>query len=622
MNWRHLISRFHGVSQSDAVIVAKIIDYYPLPTSQSSKTEVIYSVLLKLHLHLQQGNTCLPLDGIAGQTLFSSQVQDSDLIETEDHTFAPGIQLPNVEQLQELLSLWLQTSAETPPYVLIKDTLCLRRYYQYEQEILARVQIMKKPMEVAISDQHKAQFDAIFANNNQQINWQAVAVANALTQQFMVLNGGPGTGKTYTVARLLAMYRCIHPKRSIQLAAPTGKAAQRLSESLSEAIEQLQEIPLITEQVSSIPVIATTVHKLLGARADKTSTRKNQNNLLRCDLLVVDEFSMVDSALFAKLLRACKPSTQLILVGDTAQLPSVEPGNLLADLTQNTNNDKSEAVAHFIQQLSGIEVPVGANNQSDHVVTLSQNHRSKNQINQLAQAVHTGDLSQMLSLLNAANILPNDITESAFLEHQQARLQPFIEEYSTKVKQASHPKTLFDALKAFRILSPIRKGPSGVEQLNQWISNKLQNIVGSTSNLGLFHGQAIMITENDPSTGLNNGDIGVIWSSSESGQLTAYIERDNGHPMQISIHRLPKYETAFALTIHKTQGSEFEQVLIILPYQITQGCNRELVYTGITRAQSHIEILAVEKVLRYSAAQTNRRDTVLQQLTRLEQNTS
>ena len=606
MNWQTLIKQFDNVSASDAIVVAKVLEYFPLSEDTKNDYPVLFTTLLSLHLHQQQGNTCLALCNIANSTVFNTKVDGS--ADTEPK---PGIGLPSLETLCFVMSNWLNSFDEKPPYILLAEKLFIQRYFEYESQIAAHMLSLNKPISINLSAHSKSIFTHLFAPT-QTPNWQAVAVASALSRQFMILNGGPGTGKTYTVARFLIMMQCLSPQTKVQLVAPTGKAAQRLSESLNEAVTKLSENPSIAKYANNIETQANTIHKTLGSRIGSTQIRKNEKNPLQCGLLIIDEFSMVDTAMFAKLLRACKPNTRLLLVGDSAQLSSVEAGNLLPDLTKFASSSQIKYGQEFIAELTGYNIQHNNAHFSEHLVTLSTNHRSNQAVTSLASAIQEQKVDAISQVLSPNQIVDDAITEPAYLALQKDMLKPLLEGYLQVVKNATTPDELLVALTQFRVLCPIRKGGQGVEQVNEYICKYLLNHLSGVPKQGLFHGQAIIITENDASTGLSNGDIGVVWQQHKG--LVAVIERDNSTPLSLSTNRLPRYETAFALTIHKTQGSEYKKVLIILPYHSTQGCSRELLYTGVTRAKEEVYILARASMLKACLTRSNKRDTHLADL--------
>ncbi len=658
--WRSVFQDLSGANINDAALVGKVLQYYPVPNecvglSSYDAYRVLFTILLKLHGSLLKGHTGLNLHHIAGKRIFSDveplhdpehmltefeqlnetlktipdNAQDSlqdithDVLENGANTTEEtGVVLPDVDIITSLLKAWFNTQNISPPYVLHEHFLVIKRYFDYERFIFEKVHTITNTLMFKIEAKHRDVFRQLFDKPVRKSK-QAQAVACAMAQQFLILNGGPGTGKTYTVARILIMLKFMHPAMQISLAAPTGKAAHRLSESLKQTLERVGLSEQLANICSKLPNKAHTIHSLIGTEKGSAAVRRNQSNPMPCDLLVIDEFSMVDSALFAKVLNACKSDCRLILVGDAQQLPSVEPGNVLHDLVANSKDVKSIEMSSFIAELTGTHATVEGNTQFDHIVTLADNHRSIQNINDIANGVIEKRVDEVVRLVSDKGLLSDHIELNDYLMLQSKSLKHFADEYLRVLKHAVSVHDLFDLFASFRVLCPIRKGLHGVEAINNWFAQRVLADQGKNTNAEFFHGQPIIITENDPSTGLSNGDFGVIWKDdNDESQLIAHIERDNldkkdvqSSQLKLSVNRLPKIETAFALTIHKTQGSEFDRVLLVLPYDLTQGCTRELLYTGITRAKADIKILAREQTLRASIELTNKRNTVLGLLT-------
>ena len=637
MKFTSLLAQFDQVSAADGVMLSNILRFYPFIGSDSEQS-ILFATLLKFHIHLQQGNTCLPLHKIAGKLLFASALPETGNIDTEaddaptNENVKTGIMLPEVSELSGIIEKWIQNQTEAFPYLFEQAELRLHRYFYYEAEIAQHIKQINRSLNVQLSGELQQVFQNLFPNKS-RVDWQAVAVASALNQGLMILNGGPGTGKTHTLARMLIMLQMQFPNKIIKLAAPTGKAAQRLHESLSKTFAKLTstEHSSLAKVISRIPKDTTTLHKLIGTHVGKTTSIKSEHKKLGCDILVIDEFSMVDVALFAKTLRACKPNLQLILVGDTQQLPSVEAGNILKDLSHTAGMQKSDNMLNFITQVTGYKLEAELANGADHIVTLYKNHRSEQNVSDIADAIQQGNISLLSNLLTEQNdttsssqkntsLYADDCDEAHFKLGLANKLAALIEHYQNAIQSAPTPQALLYALNEYRVLTPIRKGPYGVQGLNYFITQQLAQHKVSAYNAPIqaFHGQAIIINENDYSVGLSNGDVGVVWDSNKGTdkppELVAFIEQDDKKVKQVSLHRLPKYETAFALTIHKTQGSEYEQVLLVLPFGGAQGCTQELLYTGITRAQKSADILAVHSVLHASLKRSNQRDTCLASL--------
>jgi exodeoxyribonuclease V alpha subunit len=492
------------------------------------------------------------------------------------------------------------------PLVLEGDRLYLRRYWQAESGVAAHLRLrLGEPLPVAADLADRLQ--ALFAGNlreGDEPDWQRVACALALRQRLTIISGGPGTGKTTTVTRLLALLQQQSLASGgaalrIRLAAPTGKAAARLSESIAGAVGRLDIDEAVRE---AIPQQALTLHRLLGARPDTRHFRHNAEEPLSLDLLVVDEASMVDLEMMAALLDALPADARLILLGDKDQLASVEAGSVLGDLCAGANVfdaaasaatgtlGYSEATRDYLQSMTGEPLPAaGASNLlADHVAMLRKSFRfhADSGIGELARAANAGDGRAFTRALAAgfADVSTLDIDASAF---ERAVVSGYRELFEALRDEGSLPSIL--ALQSrFQVLCALRRGPWGVEGLNERIARALwqQGWISRTD--GWFAGRPVMVTHNDPQLGLYNGDLGLTLTD-EAGRLRVCFPQGDG-VRQVLPSRLDAAVTAFAMTVHKSQGSEFEHVLFALPARANPIVTRELIYTGITRARSRLTL--------------------------------
>ncbi|QEM66839.1 exodeoxyribonuclease V subunit alpha [Geobacter sp. FeAm09] len=408
--------------------------------------------------------------------------------------------------------------------------------------------------------------------NDGEPDQQREAARLALTRGVAVVSGGPGTGKTATVARILALVAELAPQPPrIVLATPTGKAAMRLKRSIMQAVEHLP-IPGSLRQM--LPTEVVTIHRLLGAVPGKASYRHNRENRLACDVLVVDEASMVDLPLMARLLEALPDNARMVLLGDRDQLASVEAGAVLADIC------------------SGSSAPGPMEPGRPAVVQLSRSYRfgRDSGIGNLSRLVNAGDGTTALELLTSGEYgdvawrpLPSG---PAFGPAFRERVQLGYSVY----RRARTPAEALDELDRFRVLAPHREGAWGVENLNRLCREAL-GLHGRDDRL-----LPVMVTGNTYELGLFNGDTGVLMDDPVSGDLAAWFNDPEGALRRLSPLRLPPHESAFALTVHKSQGSEFDRVLLILPERVSETLSRELLYTAVTRARSHVEIWGGEEV--------------------------
>ncbi|WAJ71457.1 exodeoxyribonuclease V subunit alpha [Catenovulum adriaticum] len=643
----------------------------------------IFHLFLALQWHQRQGHSCLPLKHIAGITLWENEVEQTVQLNSSatlpvaaPAANKPGFLFADHQQLTHLLNRLIEykTKISTPvePFqqpIIVENLLLklsassdnsschvttsnqnthdqsdhditapsntnttsthvyLRRYWQFENEVAQKIK--EKSQHHPVSQQQiqavKDIFTQLFPQTQAHLNepdWQQVAVANALGRKLSIICGGPGTGKTYTVTRLLAALQASsladsHKSNSlnIKMAAPTGKAAQRLKESICGAKEQLKAAGLDLQILDAIPEEASTLHRLLGIKPNQTMPKYNPLNLLECDLLLIDEISMIDLAMMARLLRALPDSTRLILLGDAQQLPSVETGNILADLVANYQVGVSPKAAEQIKQISGQAVVINPAQKADHISFLTKTHRFGGQIGEIAKEVITANPVNSWQRLSRHKMTPNEAEqlkldqfsdspiELALIEPSQ--LETFInaacQQYYLAISRASSLKQAFDALAKFRILVPNRVGQTGVEQLNIQIEQALSKKIANLKINQHYAGRPVMVTENSYTNGLFNGDIGLIWAD-ENNKLQAYFETESGYK-KVSLARLPLVETVYAMTIHKTQGSEFSQVALILPEQTNPLLSPELIYTGLTRAKQKLIILAAKPIW-YAALNT------------------
>jgi exodeoxyribonuclease V alpha subunit len=509
--------------------------------------------------------------------------------------------------------------------------LYLRRAYQAEQDVMhaLRARLAQPFRENEGSIAHLNDLFPQASQQADQIDWQKVACAVAVRSCLTLITGGPGTGKTTTVVRLLALLTAqsraeksplqtpLQKPLRIRLAAPTGKAASRLGESIQSAIAQLP-LALQIER----PAAPETLHRLLQFTPDAPPRELNP---LTCDVLVVDEASMIDLEMMARLLAAVPLSARLILLGDKDQLASVEAGAVMAQLCEGAaRGGYSASTADWIQVHTGQDVRAFGNSSdlsaslAQHTVMLRHSRRfdAGSGIGQWAQAVNAGDVSAVKTLLTQCPcaqtvpdlLLPPDVD----LLHVQRMPHPGVAQIlqqgwaewllmlrPLRVPQAvcsdAQALDLIERFADFQVLCALRNGPWGVENLNQCISRWLG--VGAEQ---WYSGRPVMVTRNDPNLKLMNGDVGLCLPTA-NGLRVAFVQA--GHIRWVLPSRLDAVETVWAMTVHKSQGSEFKQVMLVLPDTPSPVLTRELLYTGITRAKKRLTlVLASQSVLLQATA--------------------
>ncbi len=449
-----------------------------------------------------------------------------------------------------------------------------------------------------------------------ETDWQRVAAALAVLRPFCVISGGPGTGKTRTVTSILALLVEQAGDRipRIGLAAPTGKAAARLSESIHHAKAQLGLDPGIADQ---IPEDAQTLHRLLGFRPGRANPRHGPEDPLHLDLLVVDEASMVDLPLMARVLQALPPQARLILLGDKDQLASVEAGMVLGDICgRGAPLGYSPDLCRAIGKVAGVDlepIPGPIPPIADHLVVLrkSWRFRSESGIGALARAVNDGDGQRALAVLDDAAF--PDVTRADPTPETLAGLvvNELVPAHRQVLEALADPEAALVALNRMRVLCAVREGPFGVHTLNGRIEQALEQ-AGLIRRTGeVYAGRPVMVTSNDHAQRLYNGDLGLILPDADAGgALRVFFETAEGS-RRILPSRLPPHETVYAMTVHKSQGSEFDRVILVLPRAESRVLTRELIYTGITRARQSVALVASSECLKNAAARRVERSTGL-----------
>ncbi|MDN3681402.1 exodeoxyribonuclease V subunit alpha [Vibrio tapetis subsp. quintayensis] len=446
------------------------------------------------------------------------------------------------------------------------------------------------------------------------LNWQKVAAAVALTRRFAVISGGPGTGKTTTVAKLLAALveqgNQANHLPIIKLIAPTGKAAARLTESIGAAISQL---PVDPEIIAAIPTEASTIHRLLGAIPNRAEFRHNKVNPLHLDILVVDEASMVDLPMMHKLIDALPNQARLILLGDKDQLASVEAGAVLGDICSFIDQGFSAQQGQQLATLTGFDwlknESTNANTGlADSLCMLQKSYRfdARSGIGQLAKAINAGKPYQVeqVWLAGFTDIKRHDLSKesyAAMIDMMVANYSGYLSFVHTKDKTTtSLPKQVLKEFSKSRLLCAIREGDFGLTGLNLRIEAALRKkrLIPSFEEQW-YVGRPVMVTRNDHGLGLYNGDIGICMldESEDEARLRVYFELPDGSVKGVLPSRVPQHETAYAMTIHKSQGSEFDHTVMVLPNDFSPILTRELIYTGITRAKSQLDLFCQPAVL-------------------------
>jgi len=534
--------------------------------ANESNEDVLLATAL-LSRQVERGHVCLDLRRLAEQPLAGSEEGDGAVV----------VRWPQPER-------WLAALRDTPliggdatPLVLDEaGRLYLRRYYEYQQRlaaaILARVRETPDGLDERLL---QAGLERLFpaGPDTPSPDLQRMAAETAVRRRFCVISGGPGTGKTYTVVKILALLleqaHAAGADLRIALVAPTGKAAARLGESVEKARAGLA----CSEEVKArIPVRASTIHRCLGKVPGRmTRFRHDAENPLPADVVLVDEASMVDLALMTRLTDALRPGARLILLGDKDQLASVEAGAVLGDICEGV-----------MKEVTGLH----------H----SYRYRADSGIGALARAINAGDGAGTLAALAADSALrlvapgARGLVDAALLRRVRQQFE--------EAREASDPAAALACLERLRILCAHRRGPFGVEDVNRQIEAALLGKRRRRAD-SAYAGQPIMVTENDYQTDLRNGDVGIVLP--EGAALRAHFPGEGG-VRTFALSRLPPHETVFAMSVHKSQGSEFDAVAVLLPLLPSPLLSRELLYTAVTRARSEVTIYGSTEIVTHATA--------------------
>ncbi|MCO5123523.1 MAG: exodeoxyribonuclease V subunit alpha [Rhizobacter sp.] len=555
-----------------------------------------------------------------------------------------------------LLTAGVVGTADAPgqmPLVLDGDgRLYLHRYFDYERRLAERVWRAARavpPMPAADRAVLRAQLAMLFAANTSslgevsgavsgnEVDWQKLATALALRGRFTVISGGPGTGKTTTVVNLLACLIAQDAGCRIALAAPTGKAAARMSEAVRERAAHLP--PAIRER---LPAEASTIHRLLGVTP--SGFVHHAGRRLAIDALVVDEASMLDLALATKLLEAVPDGARIVLLGDKDQLAAVESGAVFAELCADPTlssacRDDLADLCDVARDAIAPPAPAHASSLHDASVWFTRNFRfaADSGIGRLAAAINAGDAEAALAVLaesdsgceregesesepeGAATVSQREVQwiasvgptpAPAAIEQLELGYAPY---FDAVLGDATPPAAIVDAFARFRALCAVREGPHGVEAINARLTRRLRAMLGDRDHdprSPWFVGRPVIVRRNDPVLKLFNGDIGIALRDA-GGELLVHFPQAEGGLRAIAPLRLPEHETAFALTVHKAQGSEFDAVWVLLPAQANRVLSRELLYTAVTRARKRVTLCAGVEVLNRTIAAATRRHSGL-----------
>lgn len=567
-------------------------------------TELVSDIELKpfaylLSKRLAEGHICLDLSKVDLQSEYESWPEDIKSI-------IPCFLEDTLTKPTTMLSI---NPEDKKPFIVFNKKFYTYRNFNYENQIIEKIkafistentQISKRQQELK---NYKNEVLALQDINLEITDWQLAGCLNSYLNNFSIITGGPGTGKTTTIAKLIVVLYTANPTVKIALAAPTGKASIRMLESLkSNTLAEKEPLKSKIEELE-----ASTIHRLLGYKKDSLYFRHNENNYLDFDVVIVDEASMIDVPLFAKLLGAINPSKQIILLGDKNQLSSVEAGSMFGDLCNSALSDNLSSLNLFTgDRLKFVNTFLNSKNQiphtkscnekllNSHITELILNRRTEGEskiIENFSKAILQEDVQKVKGLLS----LDSD-SLTADVHYSKDILEKFINHYVSYIIETDI-KEAIEKLNNIRVLCAVREGKYGIYSLNKKIEAYLQKEKLLKINADDYDNRPILVTKNNKELNLFNGDVGILRKNSDGIRMAYFIDK-NKEIRDILPSIIGAYETVFAMTIHKSQGSEFDNVLVVLPEKIEHRLlTKELLYTAITRAKKSVTIQGTEDTI-------------------------
>lgn len=568
---------------------------------------------------VQQGHSCCDLKQLSG-TVMSADEEEAEI----------QLHLPLLEDFRKALRLVPQMAVLLPEQTIGKQPLILdgeghlylNRYYHYERNIAKQLLSRLHRTRTNGTDWNElpgyppgriAGISKLFSSGESDDgdgpDYQQAAVFLAHERNFSIITGGPGTGKTTVMTALLAWEIADNPQIRIRLCAPTGKAVNRMKSAIFEELPQITGPDQVLERLAKLPDSCTTVDSLLHPIFHTPNFRRNRNNPIEADLVVLDEVSMSSLSQLGHLFDALNPETRLVLIGDRDQLSSVEAGSVLGDLIgEATVNVMPQPLAARFEQTTGRKFPVVSDDRplSGAVIELQKNHRAKNariicelsnRIRKLSAGEDLGALSRDIAGMKNQQFCFSDLKfdEKKLRKELTAFLQPARDmiRLASTGKESDLPEA-FEKLNSSMILCAVRAGLTGVENVNR-IAASLLNLRSIRS-----VGMPLIVLENTPLQGLSNGDIGLVWKSEKDSQPVVVFPGANDTFRMIHFAEMPPFESVFAMTVHKSQGSGYSQVMVLFPSKDSPILTRELIYTAITRAKNSVRLYAPKEILEKS----------------------
>jgi exodeoxyribonuclease V alpha subunit len=481
--------------------------------------------------------------------------------------------------------LWqspLVSAASQTPLIVHNGRLYLHRYFSYERELAGRLKVLATADTAGSGHASLApMMELLFPVPEGEVDFQRRAAELCLEKSLAIISGGPGTGKTTTVVKIICLLLAASgTELRIALGAPTGKAAMRLGESIRTSLPSL---PVAPEIKSAVPTEAQTLYRLLQVNRATAGFRHDRTNPLPHKVIVVDEASMVDLALMSRLVESIPTGSHLILLGDKDQLASVESGAVLTDLIRGLPHNQ---------------------------VILQKSFRFDSNIKQLAEAINDGDHRRAWAVLQDREIPQLRQRNDDFIAMVVGRFESYLTQVQRCDGSQEQVRALLRLLNSFRVLCGVHHGVRGVTGVNMAVEQAMVRRGFGCRPGTWYGGRPVLITANDYSLELFNGDVGLCLEDGKGGFLV-WFEKGDGRLQRYPPFRLPQCETVYAMTIHKSQGSEFAEIMVVLPEEENPVLTRELLYTGITRARKEITVISSEAIFAKALARTVNRSSGL-----------
>ncbi len=572
-------------------------DYYFsrfLLEKEDENRYLAHFIFMCLGMHTRKGNVCLDLR------------KDFNIINFLDKN---GFDYKDLySELSELNCIGKKLS-DKKPLVMKNELLYFYRFFHYETffaQWIKEKSCFKEP-DLEIIEKLKIVFLKYFNFSEGETDWQKFAVLSSCLFGFCAISGGPGTGKTTTIAKIISVIAELFYLENpvIKICAPTGKAASRLIEALKKTISELGEKNKAYYNI--IPEKAYTIHKLLGYNFKTSDFKYNKDNRLRADFLIVDEASMIDLRLMSCLASALEDDCRLILSGDRFQLASVSPGSVFGDICRRGEKIfYSEPYSKIIENFFDINllkdrISPDKSDFSDCIIELEKNYRFKDDsgIKKLADTVKAGNEKDF------ENILNSDLTDIFYInmekfDNPENILKNFVNKYYSPLLQSENFDDAMKKFSEFMILTPVNDGVWGVNSINNVIEKILTGYNSFNSESEWYNGKPVMISGNDYKNSLFNGDIGIFIGKNNLENGSVFFSGDKKLIKQISPLRLENFETVYSMTVHKSQGSEFDNIFIIIPDYSLRVLSRELLYTAVTRAKKKVFICGSKSALKFA----------------------